>query len=66
MQPELVSELRDQIGGEEGRQQAYEFVTPEFCAEADGAYIALGSPPIMLKTAWSIFAAVVNVLKSCH
>ena len=60
---ELINELRDQIGGAEGRQQAYEFVTQEFRAEADGAYVDLGCPPITLKTAWSIFFSVVNVLR---
>ena len=61
---ELISELRDQISGEEGRQQAYEFVTPEFHAEADEAYIDLGSPPITLVRAWKIFFAIVEVLRS--
>ena len=61
---ELINELRNQIGGEEGRRQAYEFVTPEFCAEADEAYIDLGSPPITLVGAWKLFFAVVAVLRS--
>ena len=60
---ELIRELRDQIGGEEGHRQAYEFVTAEFRAQADGAYVAIGSPPIMLGTAWAIFTSVVNVLR---
>ncbi len=64
MRRELISELREQIGGQEGRRQAYDFVTPEFRAEADGAYTDLGSPPITLVTAWAIFLAVVDVLKS--
>ena len=60
---ELVDELRNQIGGEEARRQAFDFVTPEFRAEADNAYVKIGSPPITLGTAWSIFLAVVNVLR---
>ncbi|KAI1785490.1 hypothetical protein LXA43DRAFT_1100273 [Ganoderma leucocontextum] len=60
---ELIRELRDEIGGEDGRRQAYNFVTPEFRAEADGAYMDLGSPPITLVNAWTIFLAVVNVLR---
>ena len=64
MRQELVEELRDQIGGAEGRRQAYEFVTPDFRAEADEAYIDIGSPPITLVTAWNIFVSVVNVLKA--
>ena len=64
MRRELVHDLRNQIGGQEGRRQAYQFVTPEFRAEADGTYTDLGSPPITLVTAWTVFLAVVDGLRS--
>ena len=60
----MIRELRDGIGGEEGRRQAYQFVTPEFQAAADGAYADLGYPRITLTTAWTVFVAVVDVLES--
>ena len=58
----MIRELRDRIGGEESRQEAYQFVTPEFQAMADAAYADLDYPCITLATAWTIFSAVVNVL----
>ena len=61
---DMVHHLRDEIGGEVARQQAYQFVTPEFQAEADGAYADLGSPHITLATAWMVFHSVVDVLQS--
>lgn len=66
MRQELVRELRDQIGGEEGRRRAYEFVTSQFRAEADGAYMELGFPPITLASAWTVFTSVVNLLEARH
>ena len=60
----MIDELRDEVGGEEGRRQAYEFVTPEFQAAADGAYADLGHPRITLTTAWMVFSNVVNVLRA--
>ena len=64
VRPDMIRELRDGIGGEEGRRQAYQFVTPEFQAAADGAYADLGYPRITLTTAWTVFVAVVDVLES--
>ena len=61
---DIVRGLRDEIGGEEARRQAYQFVTPEFQAEADGAYTDLGSPHITLTTAWAVFLAMVDELRS--
>lgn len=61
---DTVRELRNGIGGEDARVEAYRFVTAEFQAEADGAYADLGFPHITLSSAWSVFLAVVNVLRS--
>lgn len=61
---EKIRELRDEIGGEAGRRQAYQFVTPDFQAVADGAYADLGYPRITLATAWNVFKAVVDVLRA--
>lgn len=60
---DMIHELRDGIGGEEGRRLAYQFVTPEFQAAADDAYAELGRPRITLTTAWAIFEDVVDVLR---
>ena len=61
---DLIHELREQIGGEKARQLAYQFVTSEFHAEADAAYADLGHPLITLATAWTIFSAMVDVLRA--
>ena len=61
---DVVCQLHKEIGGEEACRQAYQFVTPKFQAEADGAYADLGSPHISLRTAWTVFHAVVDVLQS--
>ncbi|WP_410959396.1 hypothetical protein, partial [Salmonella sp. SAL4433] len=63
VQVDMIQELRDQIGGEEARRQAYQFVTLEFQAMADAAYADLGQPRITLTTSWMIFLAVVDVLR---
>ena len=61
---DMIHELRAEIGGEEGRRQAYQFVTPEFQAVADAAYADLGYPRITLMSAWTVFLAIVDVLQS--
>ncbi|KAI1794272.1 hypothetical protein LXA43DRAFT_883738, partial [Ganoderma leucocontextum] len=61
---DMIRELRDQIGGETARREAYQFVTPEFQAMADTAYADLGFPRITLTTAWTIFLTMVNVLRT--
>ena len=61
---DMIQELRNGIGGEEGRRRAYQFVTPEFQAAADGAYADLGYPRITLATAWAVFQAIVDVLRA--
>ena len=60
----MVRELRDGIGGEEGRQHAYQFVSAEFQAAADGAYDDLGYHRVTFATAWTVFLAVVDVLRA--
>ena len=62
VRPDMIQQLRGQIGGEEARQNAYQFVSPEFQAMADAAFTDLGSPNPTLTTAWSIFSAMVNAL----
>ena len=66
VRPDLVHQLRSEIGGEEARRQAYQFATPEFQAEADGVYADLGSPRITLATAWTVFLTIVDVLRTLH
>lgn len=61
---DMIHHLCTEIGGEEARRRAYQFVTAEFQAEADGAYADLGCPRITLMTAWTVFLAVVDVLGS--
>ena len=58
---ELVQELRERLGGEEGRRQAYSFVPPQFQARADDAYVAMGAPKITLTNV--IFDAMVTALR---
>ena len=60
----MIRELRDGIGGEEGRRLAFQFVTPEFQVAADGVYADLGYPRITLRTAWKVFLAVVDSFRS--
>ena len=64
VRPDMVRKLRDQIGGEESRRKAYQFVLPEFQAVADAAYADLDYPCITLTTAWTIFLAMVDVLRT--
>ncbi|KAJ6580935.1 hypothetical protein B0H19DRAFT_928755 [Mycena capillaripes] len=62
--PESVYRLREAYGGEEARDNAFSFVTREFAAEADAAYVDLGCPKITLPTAWVVFERVVAELQS--
>ncbi|KAJ7752843.1 hypothetical protein DFH07DRAFT_774354 [Mycena maculata] len=61
--PELVYRLREAYGGEEARDAAFHFVTREFEAEADAAYVDLGCPEIILPTGWAVFQKVVTELE---
>ncbi|KAF7970556.1 hypothetical protein HWV62_23735 [Athelia sp. TMB] len=59
---ESVRRLRDEMGGHEGREEAMQFVSREFSAEADSALGQLGYPTITLSTAWDVFVAVDDIL----
>lgn len=59
---ESVRRLRGEMGGHEGREEAMQFVSEEFAAEADNAFGALGYPLITLSSAWDIFVAVDDIL----
>jgi hypothetical protein len=59
----LVQELREELGGKEARDSAFQFVDVEFQAMADGAFCDLGFPEITLSNAWDIFIAVVDILE---
>ncbi|KAF4568635.1 hypothetical protein EYR36_010648 [Pleurotus pulmonarius] len=57
-----VRQLREGIGGDDGREQALAFVNPVFKANADAALGTLGFPEITLANVWEIFSAVANIL----
>jgi len=59
---ETVHRLREELGGQEGREAAFQFVDPEFAATADDAYIELDCPSITLASAWDVFVAVLDIL----
>ncbi|KAF8513374.1 hypothetical protein JB92DRAFT_2924067, partial [Gautieria morchelliformis] len=52
IRPELVEHLREAYGGDEGHETAFRFVSCEFQAEADNAWLALRRPSIILAMAW--------------
>lgn len=58
---EKVAELRNRIGGEEGRIQALEFISREEHAAIDQVYLELGAPQITLRSAWDVFTNVVGL-----
>lgn len=60
--PETVRHFRESYGGEEARQKAYRFVSEEFEAIANDAYIEMGMPKITLGSAWDIFTIIVKKL----
>ncbi|KAJ6500290.1 hypothetical protein DFH09DRAFT_1102722 [Mycena vulgaris] len=49
--PETVDRLREAYGGQVARDAAFRFVSREFQAHADAAYVHLGCPEITLLTA---------------
>ncbi|KAJ7698650.1 hypothetical protein B0H17DRAFT_927400 [Mycena rosella] len=61
--PETVYHFREAYGGEEARDTAFCFISREFEAEADGVYVDLECPEIILPTAWSVFQQVVAELE---
>ncbi|THH19638.1 hypothetical protein EUX98_g8732 [Antrodiella citrinella] len=56
---ELVKALREELGGEEGRDEALQFVTREFEEEAQTAYTNLQTPAVDLTNVWHIFTLLV-------
>ena len=59
-----VHELRMDLGGAEGRKQAFRFVDVEFEALADEALAQLNYPDITLSSAWDVFIAVHDLLSA--
>jgi hypothetical protein len=59
---DTVHQLREDLGGTEGRQQAFRFVDAEFEALADEALAELKYPDITLSSAWDVFVAVNDLL----
>jgi len=59
---DIVRELREELGGTEGREQAFRFVDAEFEALADDALAELNYPDITLSSAWDVFVAVNDLL----
>lgn len=57
-----VRQLRMDLGGAEGREQAFRFVDAEFEALADEALAELNYPDITLSSAWDVFIAVHDLL----
>ncbi|KAK7026162.1 hypothetical protein R3P38DRAFT_2947356 [Favolaschia claudopus] len=66
VRPGLVHELREAYGGMEAREKTYRFVSPNFQAAADEAYVFLGCPDINLDSIWGIFTDVVKYLDEHH
>ncbi|KAJ7166278.1 hypothetical protein C8R46DRAFT_990880 [Mycena filopes] len=60
--PDSVRRLREAYGGAAAQDKAFRFVSQEFAAEADAAYMDIGCPEIILTTAWSVFQKVVAEL----
>jgi hypothetical protein len=57
-----VQQLREELGGREGRDQAFRFVDAEFIALADDALADLDYPAITLASAWDVFVAISDKL----
>jgi hypothetical protein len=62
--PDTIRHLREAYGGDNARQRAFSFVTPEFQAEADDIYVELGRPEISLETGWNVFKGIVHGIES--
>ncbi|KAJ6586479.1 hypothetical protein DFH09DRAFT_910960 [Mycena vulgaris] len=46
------------------RRKAFSFVSREFAAEADAAYVDMGCPAITLRTGWTVFQQIVTELEN--
>ena len=60
--PKTVRDLRDAYGGLETRDRLFRFVSREFQAEVDEAYVDIGRPAISLESGWDVFKNVVERL----
>lgn len=61
---ESVKKMREELGGNDARKAAFQFVDPVFAAAADEAWGELGYPDITLTSAWDVFLAVVDTIMS--
>lgn len=59
-----VRQMRMDLGGTEGHDKAFRFVTAEFEAQADAALAELKFPQITLSSAWDVFVAVNDLLSN--
>lgn len=62
--PESVRGWRADLGGLERRDEIMAFVSDEFHAEADAAWLAVGSPQVTISNVWSIFSRVVEQIQA--
>lgn len=63
VRPEFVAQLREDLGGDEGRDAALRFVPLAFEDRAEEAYELLGRPPIELESAWDVFRLMVDQMR---
>lgn len=59
---ETVCQLREDLGGAEGHDQAFWFVDAKFVALTDEALCELNYPKIILSSAWDVFIAIHDLL----
>lgn len=59
-----VHQLREDLGGIEGRELAFRFVDAEFEAEANEILAELNYPVITLSSAWDIFIAITDAFSA--
>ena len=57
-----VHQLREELGGKEGKEKAFRFVDAEFEALADDALADRDYPEITLASAWDVFVAISDKL----
>ena len=60
----MVHELRKDLGGAEGHEQAFRFIDTGFEALTDEALARLNYPDITLSSAWDVFIAVHDLLSA--
>lgn len=62
--PESVRRWRADLGGVERRDEVMAFVSDEFQAEADAAWLAIGFPQVSISNVWSVFSRVVEQIQA--